>query len=79
MKPTTNAQNYVFIFRAPGVGLIRRTHVTRAGDAENAARKMARIAVKETGAETVVCVYKGPVERDLPPKLAEEIEREGTV
>ena len=79
MKSTTNAQNYVFIFRAPGVGLIRRTHVTRAGDAENAARKMARIAAKETGAETVECVYKGPAERELPPELAEEIGREGAV
>ena len=79
MRTTNNAQNYVFIFRAPGVGLIRRTHVTRAGDAENAARKMARIVAKETGAEIVECVYKGPAERDLPPQLAEELEKEGAV
>ncbi|MBQ3955242.1 MAG: hypothetical protein II680_05080, partial [Clostridia bacterium] len=41
-------------------------HETRPGDAENTARRIARMLAKKEKASEVICLYKGPADERIP-------------
>lgn len=72
-------QRYKFLFRVDGSSEpVMVIHNTRPGDAENCARKMARIIAKKEHAAEVTCIWKGPEDEKIPDKIREEIRRERT-
>lgn len=76
LNQTEFRQEYRFLLRAPGEGTFQVRHMTRAGDAENCARKIAKLAAKKLGAAEVVCVWKGPTSEEVPREIMKEIRRE---
>ena len=72
------AQKYKYIFQAEGEDPVLVIHTTRPGDAENCARKMARLVAKKTGAASVRCLWKGPIDEKIPGKIREELGKEPT-
>lgn len=70
-------QRYKFLFRVDGEPVMV-VHDTRPGDAENCARKMARIIAKKEHAAEVACIWKGPEDEKIPEKIREEIRKEKT-
>ena len=69
-------QEYRFLLRAPGEGTFQVKRMTRAGDAEACARRIAKRAAEKLGASEVVCVWKGPADAKVPPEIMKEIRRE---
>lgn len=67
---------YKFLFRAPGEEPVMVIHDTRPGDAQNCARKMARIVAKKQGWPEAECVWMGPEDEKIPAAIREEIRRE---
>lgn len=67
---------YKFLFRIPGQEPVMVKHATRPGDAENCARKMARLVGKKCGAAEVACVWMGPETAKIPEPIREELRRE---
>ena len=68
-------QRYKFFFRVDGEPVMV-IHDTRPGDAENCARKMARIIAKKEHAAEVACIWKGPEDEKIPEPIREELRRE---
>ncbi|MBR4184311.1 MAG: hypothetical protein IKQ87_00965 [Clostridia bacterium] len=64
---------YKFIFRCPGEECVLVRHVTRPGDAESCARKMARLVAKKMGWAEAVCVWMGPESNPVPAEVRAEI------
>lgn len=69
-------QPYRFIFRFDGGEYRQVRKAISPGRAEQEALFLAARAAKAVGAETAVCVWKGPVEKKLPAKVRAEIESE---
>ena len=69
---------YKFLYSAPGEEPVLVRHDTRPGDAEGCARKMARLVAKKKGWPEVSCVWYGPNDEPLPPRIREEIRRTRT-
>ena len=73
---TNGKIKYKFLFRAPGEDPVIVIHDTRPGDAENCARKMARIVAKKQGWPEASCVWMGPEDERIPAKIREEMQKE---
>lgn len=69
-------QSYKYIFRLDGREVVMVVHDTRPGDAENTARKIAKILAKRENAQTVSCIWMGPRETPLPEEIRKEIKKE---
>lgn len=69
-------QPYRFIFRFDGGEYRQVRKAISPGRAEQEAVYLAKRAAKAIGAESAVCVWKGPVEKKLPAKVRAEIESE---
>ena len=67
-------QEYIFVYRidaAPEVRIVK--HETRPGDAENTARRIARMLAKKEKASEVICLYKGPADERIPDDIRGEM------
>ena len=69
-------QAYKYLFRLDGGEIVLVPHATRPGDAENCARKLAKLVAKREKVSEAVCIWKGPEEEKIPAAIREEIERE---
>ena len=69
---------YKFLFRGAGMEPVIVVHYTRPGDAENCARKMAKLVAKREHVDEVECVWMGPEELRIPQKILDEIRKELT-
>lgn len=67
---------YKFLFRCAGEDPVLVIHATRPGDAQNCARKMARIVAKKQGWPEASCVWMGPEDEKIPEAVRAEIRRE---
>lgn len=62
-----------YLFRLDSGENVLVVHATRPGDAENCARKMARLVAKRFGAAEAVCVWKGSEEERIPEEIRKEL------
>lgn len=69
-------QKYKYLFRLDGGEIVLVPHATRPGDAENCARKLAKLVAKREKVSEAVCIWKGPEEQRIPAEIREEIEKE---
>ena len=69
-------QKYKYLFRLEGGEIVLVPHATRPGDAENCARKLAKLVAKREKAVEAVCIWKGPEEQKIPAEIRREIEKE---
>lgn len=69
-------QKYKYLFRLDGGEHMLVYHATRPGDAENCARKLAKLVAKREKVSEAVCIWKGPEEQKIPAEIREEIEKE---
>jgi len=67
------SQKYRFIFRTSGGAFADVRHPCRPGDAENCARRMARIVAKKLGEGEVTCIWMKPEGTKLPPQMKREV------
>jgi len=67
---------YKFLFSAPGEEVAVVRHETRPGDAENCARKLAKLVAKKLGWAEARCIWMGPATEEIPKKIKDEIRRE---
>ena len=67
---------YKYLFRLDGGDMILVPHETRPGDAENCARKLAKLVAKRERASEAVCIWKGPEDVKIPDQIRAEIEKE---
>ena len=64
---------YIFVYRIDAASEPRIVrHETRAGDAENTARRIARMLAKKHRASEVICIYKGPAGAGIPDDIRGE-------
>ena len=64
---------YKFLFVCPGAEPVLVFRETRAGDAENVARSIAKPVAKKLHAEEAVCVWMGPAGTKIPSRVRKEI------
>lgn len=69
-------QKYKYLFRLDGGDMVLVPHATRPGDAENCARKLAKLVAKREKVSEAVCIWKGPEETKIPDEIRAEIEKE---
>lgn len=69
-------QSYKYLFRLDGREIVMVVHETRVGNAEDTARKIAKILAKREKAQTVSCVWMGPREAAVPEEIRKEIRKE---
>ena len=69
---------YKFIFRTRGEEPVIVVHDTRPGDAENCARKLAKLVAKREKWPDAECAWMGPEDQRLPEKIREAMRRERT-
>ena len=67
---------YKFLFRAAGEDPMIVIHETRPGDAEDCARKMAKVVAKKIRVPEVACVWMGPEDAKIPEKIRRELQKE---
>lgn len=72
-------QKYRFAFRTDAGEVVTVLHDTRTGDAENCARKMARLVAKKKGARDVTCIWYGPEGDPKTMKLLAQSRKEAGV
>lgn len=68
-----NTTTYRFIFRTGSGETCEVKHDCRPGDAENCARKMARLVGKKLKEEEVICIWAKPADWKVPPELTMEV------
>lgn len=66
-------QNYRFIYRTEAGDLVDVRHGCRPGDAENLARRIAKVVAKRFGEDMVTCIWMRPAEKRLPPQFIREV------
>ena len=69
-------QRYKYLVRLDGGEHMLVYHATRPGDAENCARKLAKLVAKREKVSEAVCIWKGPEDEKIPAEIREEIWRE---
>lgn len=67
-------QEYIFVYRIDAGAEVRIVkHGTRPGDAENTARRIARLLAKQERASEVICLWKGPADERIPDDVRGEM------